>query len=67
LFDLRGTGWRYVESEETQGSCLPLCAEKKVENSFDSQYPPRYEHCSFENFNAITISLKSLSRRLEVC
>src|SRR3990172_3252012 len=55
-----GTGWRYIESEETNGVSPCLCVQKrKVEKLvLTANIPPRYEHCSFENFNSITDRLK---------
>jgi DNA replication protein DnaC len=55
-----GTGWRYLESVETHGVSPCLCVQKKkIEKLVQTaSIPPRYEHCSFENFNPITDRLK---------
>lgn len=55
-----GTGWRYLESEETHGVSPCLCVQKKKLEKLvqTANIPPRYEHCSFENFNPITDRLK---------
>ena len=56
----KGTGWRYLESVEPHGVAPCLCVEKKKLEKLVhvANIPPRYEHCSFENFNPITDRLK---------
>jgi DNA replication protein DnaC len=55
-----GTGWRYLENLETHGVSPCICVQKKkLEKLIHiASIPPRYEHCSFEEFNPLTNQLK---------
>ena len=64
----KGTGWKFVESEDRQAVTRCDCFQKDhLERLMQTaNIPARYESCSFENFHAITPKLdlvKTLARR----